>query len=299
MHPSTPLPINSASLVAGIDGSEESRDWGNPTGQGVTPEVTELAARPFAGWARRLGMFVTALITIPSAGYAISALVHGLIFVGLAIVFVPEVVTGGSGGIETLVSLGESDLAPGEGLDQLDSETSFEVEGGQKLSTAVESDLDRGGVGFEEPIETLESAAKINPFANWGEGEGQGQGEQVGDGTPGGTGGYAMPGSGKVVTKGSFTAWTIPEDPQPKENYLIVIQVKLPPKYKSMPLNDVTGEVIGTDGYRLGINAYTSKYLHKTKQVVLRIPGAESTIRDTIRVRSQILKESQELTIEF
>ena len=85
----------------------------------------------------------------------------------------------------------------------------------------------------------------------------------------------------------------------PNENYLIVIQVKLPPKYKSIPIDDVTGLVQGTDGYRLRINAYTSKFLHKTKQIVLRIPGAESKIRDTIQVRSQILKEEQELTIEF
>jgi len=230
-----------------------------------------------------------------TAGYAISALLHGLLLAGLSIVIIPSV--SGFGEINTLIGISDTEQAVVEGFDQLELETRIDLEGGHRSSEHFLTQAEPTLYGIEEIVDGISSSSDINLLISMK--DGKGEGEKEGDGSKGGAGGFAMPSSGKVFTKGSFTAWTIPEDPKPNENYLIVIQVKLPPKYKSIPIDDVTGLVQGTDGYRLRINAYTSKFLQKTKQIVLRIPGAESKIRDTIQVRSQILKEEQELTIEF
>ncbi|HAD58072.1 MAG TPA: hypothetical protein DCG12_02330, partial [Planctomycetaceae bacterium] len=52
-----------------------------------------------------------------------------------------------------------------------------------------------------------------------------------------------VPEGGLAVTKGSFTAWTIPARPRPGENYQIIIEVKLKegtPRYR---LSDLIGTV--------------------------------------------------------
>lgn len=112
--------------------------------------------------------------------------------------------------------------------------------------------------------------------------------------------GFSMPGGDEAVTKGSFSAWTVPSDPKPGEDYLIVIQVE----YKSgakLRLGDVNGTVVGTDKYRQEIrnNHKRTRYILKANQVVVSVPGAERLVEDTIEVRSNILKEEQKLVIVF
>ncbi len=66
--------------------------------------------------------------------------------------------------------------------------------------------------------------------------------------------GVAMPSVGVpsfAITKGSFSVWTEPKDPKPRQNYYIIVHIKLPPNQTVYPSSDLTGEVIGTDGYRL------------------------------------------------
>lgn len=251
--------------------------------------------RDNSGTGVRRGRLLLWLTGTTTAGYAISAFVHSLLIVGLSVVVLPGM--SGAGDVSTLVSVSDTEQVIVGGIDRYEFETRIDLEGGGRIEEQLPSVPDPDLLGVEEILKGIRSEVRFDPLLS--QNNGQGEGEQQGDGSMGGSGGFAMPASGKVVTKGSFTAWTIPEDPGPKENYLIVIQVKLPPKYKSMPFDDVTGLVVGTDGYRLRINAHTSKYLNKTRQVVVRIPGAESQIRDTIHVRSQILKEEQDLTIEF
>ena len=62
-----------------------------------------------------------------------------------------------------------------------------------------------------------------------------------------------MPTGGKAVTKGSFTAWTVPKDPKPGQDYKIVIQIKVPETVKRYRIADLSGRVIGTDKYTLDI----------------------------------------------
>lgn len=134
---------------------------------------------------------------------------------------------------------------------------------------------------------------------------------------------FRVPESGFAVTKGSFTAWTVPESPEPGQKYRIVIQVKFPDEIKTYRLSDLTGKVTGTDGYTQGIpfdrdKRFAVSYTNEKKreviikdrseridvrnnkiQLVVTVPGAQRLVKDTIKLKSRKLREDQELTLVF
>jgi hypothetical protein len=113
---------------------------------------------------------------------------------------------------------------------------------------------------------------------------------------------YTIPKTGRAVIKGNFAAWTVPEDPTPKEAYKIVIQIKLPSHVKRYALTDLSGLIEGTDQYKQTIPQNVRGFLpvvdHQT-QLVVEVPGAEALVKDTITIRSRVLSESQTLEIVF
>lgn len=131
-----------------------------------------------------------------------------------------------------------------------------------------------------------------------GVGSGKGRGRSTGNLDEG----YSMPGGGKVVTKGRFSAWTVPADPRPRQSYLIVIQVEWPKTKDRRTLQarrfDLSGTIIGTDTYFQSIEQ-TGHFVPRANQVVVPVPGGEQNVRDVIRVYSKLLNESQELAIRF
>jgi hypothetical protein len=131
-----------------------------------------------------------------------------------------------------------------------------------------------------------------------------------------------VPESGLAVTKGSFTAFTIPASPKPRENYSIVIEVRLPDDVKEYRVSDLTGDVRGSDGYKQKLpydsrTPYASGYpgdndsirqleastvldvVRNRVQIVIKVPGAGRLVKDVITIRSRKLKEEQELTLVF
>ena len=109
-----------------------------------------------------------------------------------------------------------------------------------------------------------------------------------------------------AVRKGSFTAWTVPEDPDPFIPYRIHILIKVPKRLKEYPLKDLDGSnVVGTDQYRQVIpDATHFEEVAKPNQgfvlIVVYVPGALlKNVRDTIFLRSKLLKEKQTLKIVF
>jgi hypothetical protein len=126
---------------------------------------------------------------------------------------------------------------------------------------------------------------------------GQGREGEFGEGFE-----YSIPKNGKAVIQGNFAAWTVPEDPKPKEAYKIVIQIKLPEHIKTYALTDLSGLVEGTDQYKQPIPQSVRGFLpvvnHQT-QLVVEVPGAEALVQDTIVIRSRVLNESQKLEIVF
>lgn len=133
---------------------------------------------------------------------------------------------------------------------------------------------------------------------------------------------FKLPEAGLAVTKGSFTAWTVPESPEVNRPYMIIIEVRLPDGISSYRVNDLRGSVRGTDGYRQTIpfdsNAkYSSFYTNEEKklenisgsevikvrnnkiQLAIQVPGAKKLVRDVIEIRSTRLREKQQLELVF
>lgn len=193
----------------------------------------------------------------------------------------------------------EHDLAATGGSIELNSSIAIApLAGGEQL---------RPEVTVEATVADLNS--QFNDFQNSadllrdvGESGGAGHGKGVGKSFGNLTDGYSIPGGGKAVRKGKFTAWTVPADPRPHQSYLIIIQVEWPKTTDKKLLrnrrNDLTGTVVGTDNY-FQVIEQTGYFIPKSNQMVVAVPGAEQNVEDVIQVHSKILDESQELKIVF
>lgn len=105
-----------------------------------------------------------------------------------------------------------------------------------------------------------------------------------------------------AVTAGSFSVWTEPAEPRAGEPYRIIIQVRLPPDITRYPVSDLEGVVIGSDGYRKPIPGSASGELAIEggyARFIVPIVSADEEVRDTVLIRSKLLKEMQRLVLEF
>lgn len=111
----------------------------------------------------------------------------------------------------------------------------------------------------------------------------------------------ASPGN-KAITKGSFTVWTVPEDPNPGQPYWIVIQVKHKKTLVNYTRVDLTGTVVGTDNYRARITSHQPANLwvkDNIARLALLIPGGAKLVKDIINIKSSMLNEKQTVAITF
>ncbi len=111
--------------------------------------------------------------------------------------------------------------------------------------------------------------------------------------------GVRPPGTANAVTKGSFTAWTVPADPKPREDYLVIILVQVPDRIRKYSKEDLSGFLEGDDGYETPIGNFTGKgfpkqfygqFDDKARRLVIRVPGAAAKVRDTVQIRSKVLR---------
>jgi hypothetical protein len=103
---------------------------------------------------------------------------------------------------------------------------------------------------------------------------------------------------------------------------MIVIEIEIPANVKTYRLVDLSGIVVGTDLYTQQIpydprNPSSTAAVRDGKpvtlrdvrasvpvkdgrvQLIIRVPGAGELVKDTIKIRSKLLKENQELEIQF
>ncbi len=131
-----------------------------------------------------------------------------------------------------------------------------------------------------------------------------------------------------AVKSGSFTAWWIPEAqrygevvepgqlPRARQDYQIRIRIEVPEGRTSLHVSDLSGEIVGTDGYRQLIpeRAWAEidgklRLLRPADrlpvrngyvEIVIKVGGAgKAGVRDLISIQSKLLDESQILTLEF
>lgn len=254
------------------------------------------------------------LVSFSATGYLISLLFHTTALTIMAII-----ITGGMPGnndFTTLASLDEEDQFTLNG--PLDTRIDEEA-GGKTTEFNVMQPVINMTAENESMLKEIEADVPMHL--------GKGEGEDDGDGKGSGGGEFKLKPMGNAVTVGSFTAWTVPKDPDLNEDYLIIIQVKLPRSYKSKRyrVSDLSGIVIGTDNHRQAIpwdvrwpnstftqtekgdlkivNKKRGGYLPLKKrvaQLVVKVPGSKiPATRDTIKIQSKILKEKSTLEIVF
>jgi len=226
------------------------------------------------------------IFSAAAAGYGMSLLVHAIILIIMSLVVISELArqeqmnttVTESGEVQQLEDVMDVriDLPAGELTAQDALETALNMETSEMVQNPVATGID----------ESLDSLFEKNGG--------------------GGGGGFLAPTGTKVITKGSFSAWTVPNDPKPGEDYQIIIVVRLPDRVKRYQASDLKGLVIGTDGYKQPIPGpeYSRGRVYlpmkeQTAQLVITVPGAQQRVKDTIEIRSTTLREKQTLQIEF
>lgn len=253
----------------------------------VDPAVSALPAQPQT-WSARLtsDVFLAAF----GWGWIVSGLVHVAILASLGVIVYHQKaaervqITGvfGVAGDETILDSG-TDLDAGGSLAPLE----FETAGVTKL--------------IDPTAHGTTPARVFGDVGGMVGGDGQGDGGSGSGGLGSVSGNLRVP-PPSAITKGSFTVWTEPEDPSPGFSYEIVIEVKLSSEIKGYRLRDLTGMVTGTDRFEKPIKfKSTDRRAVKDGKVQVRIPipGADKLVRDTIRIRSEVLKEEQTIEIVF
>ncbi|MCA8996243.1 MAG: hypothetical protein KDA80_04640 [Planctomycetaceae bacterium] len=136
-----------------------------------------------------------------------------------------------------------------------------------------------------------------------------------------------------AIHKGSFSVWPWPivgnllrggvlhaepgASPKVRQNYHIVIRIRVPEGTRSVSLRDFSGSVEGTDSYHQKIPEDAFYYntrgqlvrasierripvIDGTAELLIRVPGASlPSIRDTIVVKSDLLGEEQKIELQF
>lgn len=205
--------------------------------------------------------------------------------------------------------------------DVLDDMARFEIVGefGPELEIPLNG-LEQIGQQLRESDQALLSSATGEIFGNVSNGA---VGEDGGGKEGGGTGVLLrVPASGLAVTKGSFTAFTIPAHPEPRQAYSIVIEIRLKDNVRQYRVSDLSGEVRGSDNYvqklpfdsrapmASGFPASDRKItpltgatildvVNNRVQIIVKVPGAARLVRDEIHIRSKKLREEQEITLIF
>jgi hypothetical protein len=105
-----------------------------------------------------------------------------------------------------------------------------------------------------------------------------------------------------AITAGSFSVWTVPDNPDPGEPYKIVIQMRVPDGTDKYSISDLEGVVVGSDGYQKMIPGGLKGFLpviNGKVQMEVHIVSADEDVEDTVFIRSRLLREAQRLQIRF
>ncbi|MBM4251474.1 MAG: hypothetical protein FJ146_05850 [Deltaproteobacteria bacterium] len=110
-----------------------------------------------------------------------------------------------------------------------------------------------------------------------------------------------------AVSKGSFTVWAEPENPEPRQEYVIYTKIKLPAGTTAYDMDDLNGNLTGTDGFAIPLGGqrnafctFTFSPKRNTATMTTQVPGAKSSgIRDTITIESRLLAEEQQIELVF
>lgn len=250
-------------------------------------------------------ILVAWIVSTASCGYGVSLIFHTMLLAGMSAIVFSTMDNNQS--ITTIIT--EADAMPIEFTEIMD--LTVEPAGSSQNQLPQLTKI---------PITTAEaeiSSSLLDSTASNAGNNGEGGDTDEGFGFM-----FSMPEGGKVVSKGSFSAWTVPEDPEPRKDYMIVIRIKLPEKTKLYRISDLSGKVEGSDLYvqhlpfdpnrrDLGARSENGGQITKLRsssrlrviknhvQIMIPVKGGNTLVRDTIHIKSRMLKEDQKLEIVF
>jgi hypothetical protein len=244
-------------------------------------------------------------ISTASCGYGVSLLLHTLLLGGMSAIVYHSL----DENISISTTITDADAMAIEFTEIMDLK--IEPPGGAQAQLPQLQPIPLNAALTDISSSFLDSAASV-------------AGKDGDEGAPGDNLGFtfSMPEGGKVVSKGSFSAWTVPEDPEPRRDYMIVIRIRLPEKTKLYRISDLSGKVEGSDFYvqHLPFDPERKDLIPRTErggqivpvrkndrlrviknhvQIMIPVKGAASLVRDAIQVKSRMLKEDQQLEIVF
>ncbi|MBA3315949.1 MAG: hypothetical protein M3552_02995 [Planctomycetota bacterium] len=249
------------------------------------------------------GQAISSLFGPSAVAYTASLALHSLLLFTFSwvIIHLSDV------GATVSTEVGIADVEGDELLDTRAFEISSGVEGIEEPVTIVEP------VPIETPDIDLNIATAIAPELK-GAADGAGEDAKTSPGA-GDDAAFELPKGGNAIQQGSFAAWTVPADPRPGQDYVIVVEVTLPDKSDRYQRTDLSGQLIGSDGYKVMIpdgrewNGLGWLRPRRTPlfrregekaRIVFFVRGAhQALVRDTIQIRSQLLNEQQKLQIVF
>lgn len=282
-------------------------DWfergrGTRATQSAVRAVKEADNRPAAAegtWLQRLWHSFLAVIL---ASYGLSMVLHLVVLIIFSLIIWHT-----QGGSTHSTELGIAE-ATGE---ELLNPQSFEISAGSEGVEDSVPEIEPLPIALPKPLEpTIDSVPVELPGI--ADGAGEDSKDQAGSGSDRK---FELPRGAGVVRRGSFAAWTMPPDPRVGQDYVIVVEINLPAGVKNYDRDDLSGKLIGSDGYMIKIpdgrefngqgwgRPYRRPRFHvgdDVARIVFFVRGArERLVRDTIRIRSRLLQESQQLEIIF
>jgi hypothetical protein len=271
----------------------------------VEPAGDEQPAPPLK---RRMLLWLT---SAAATGYGLSFIVHGMILAIMGLWMLPIILDRTD--ITTVV---QSDAESPEEFTDIEELTVEQPAGSEEIVQPQHTEM----LLPDAEITKLQHDFLTDVTAAETKGEG---GSDSGNGS-----GIRLLEPKNAVRKGSFSAWTIPiaqrfgekpeagDSPRPGQAYFIVIQVQIPEGRRTYKINDLSGKIVGTDGYQQLIPAQAfvqdkSGRLVRAQigrllpiidgvvQILIQVPGAEALVKDTVSVKSRSLSEQQTLELVF
>lgn len=105
-----------------------------------------------------------------------------------------------------------------------------------------------------------------------------------------------------AVRSGNFIVWSEPPVPIPGEPYSVYVRIRLPDRIKRYPRRDLSGVLVGSDGYRKVIGTTQKGYLplvDNTATIVIPVVGATRPEADTLVIRSRLLKQQKMIKLIY
>lgn len=279
----------------------------------ASPAVVPTAAAPRSAATHSPAAALPRSLRDELTGFAMSFLLHVALLLGMTLIVFVQWDEGRPLPITVSTLAAES---------QVDDVVPIEV-----VSDRVEATLPEAGGGLsassliEPSLRTPYTVLPLQPSTKSGAGPDRGSKQPFGSD-------WELPPN--AVQAGSFAAWWIPKVerygeqvapgqlPRVGQAYRIYVQIRVPDDRRTLRVQDLSGEIIGTDGYKQLIpdrawvtdeqgelvravgNRSSLPVRGGLVEVVFKVDAAgQAGVRDTIRIRSRILNEEQTLTLEF